>query len=325
MPEHLYTLVQNDKASLTELWHSKEISFKRKSEDYKLNFPHIGLKLEEVFSLAEEEDGIFHRSSAIAEAKQNLPFGFLAGAGLRLNLSDNLQTLTLTRAPQNMPIRSDIYNYTNNPVNLDTAYLANLQSITPELHISLMGGYLEEMFAGAGGEILYRPFGQTLSLGAEFWRVYKRDGLSDFATQLNGDGITTGHINAFYEIPDTNMTAKISGGRYLAKDWGGSLALENHFSNGATIEAHVTATNQRDIDVFGNDADYYAGLNIKFPFSLPYTDIADSFCCDADIQVRPVARNSGQRLQKPIALYDATEAFSYKYLANNWSEIVNQP
>lgn len=323
--DSLFSLQEKGQASSTELWHNKEVLKESSRQPFELSWPDIHMKLEQIVSLSEEAEGILSRNSTISSLQQNLPFGFLAGAGLRLNLTDNLDTLNSTRLPSKNPVRSDIDNYTFNAVNLDTGYLANLQSLTPELHLSLIGGYLEEMFAGYGGEILYRPFGKTLSFGGELWYVQKRNGLSGFAMDTNEDGETTGYINLFYEIPDTYMTVKASGGKYLAGDWGGSLSLTNQFQNGASIEAFVTATNERDKDVFGNDADYYAGLNLKFPLGTPYTDFLNSLCCDVDIQVRPIARNQGQRLQNPISLFEATEPFSYRYLAANWGEIVSPP
>src|SRR6185437_10501383 len=48
--------------------------------------------------------------------------------------------------------------------------IANLLSsyffkFAPEIYGRVSAGYLEEMFAGFGGELLYRPFGQRWQLG----------------------------------------------------------------------------------------------------------------------------------------------------------------
>ena len=53
-------------------------------------------------------------------------------------------------------------------------------------------GYLEEMYMGTTGEILYRPFGKNWAIGAEANLALKRDPLSSFALLPNGDHILSG-------------------------------------------------------------------------------------------------------------------------------------
>ena len=47
--------------------------------------------------------------------------------------------------------------------------------LTPTVYVSARAGYLESMFGGAGGEILWRPEGARWALGADLYQVWQRD------------------------------------------------------------------------------------------------------------------------------------------------------
>ena len=68
-------------------------------------------------------------------------------------------------------------------------------------------GIMEEMFAGFGGEILYRPFDKIFAIGLFLHRVKQRDfdqrfSLRDYKTT------TTGHLS-FYLIFPHGINSKI--------------------------------------------------------------------------------------------------------------------
>ena len=50
-------------------------------------------------------------------------------------------------------VRSDIDDFTDQRIGIDRSYLSWTHSFNPELHLAATAGYLEEMYAGAGGEI----------------------------------------------------------------------------------------------------------------------------------------------------------------------------
>jgi hypothetical protein len=54
------------------------------------------------------------------------------------------------------------------------------------------GGYLESMYAGVGGEWLYRPFASPVVLGVDMNVVRMRDFRQDFALQKYQ--VATGHV-----------------------------------------------------------------------------------------------------------------------------------
>src|SRR5258708_3905774 len=73
-------------------------------------------------------------------------------------------------------VRSDIANYLKKEKigfeNVSTSYFFKL---APEIYGRVSGGYLEQMFAGVGGELLYRPFGKRWAIGVDLWTVRQRE------------------------------------------------------------------------------------------------------------------------------------------------------
>ena len=89
------------------------------------------------------------------------------------------------------------------------------------------------MFVGVGGEILYRPFNSNFAIGADAWAVQQRDysmmfDLQDYKT-------VTGHLNFYYQEPNTNILFTLRGGKYLAKDSGFSFDFSRAFPSGLRI------------------------------------------------------------------------------------------
>jgi len=270
-------------------------------------------------SVMEEEAGALYRTSLIAEDTMQLPFGFALGAGTRINIASNLDNLAPYRGISAKPVRSDVAAFASNAVTAERAYLSWLHSINSDFHLALTAGLLEEMFAGQGGEILYRPFGKTFAVGAEGWEVYKRDPASDLAMDFSEDGTFTGHLNFYYEPPLTDLTFHIKAGRFLGGDNGVGGEVRNRFDNGATLSGFLTATNGSDPDAFGGDLGLYGGMRLTLPLgNIPYVPQGTL----ARVETAPLARDSGQTLQPPLPLYDMTDPFSYRALNRSWGEIL---
>src|SRR3970040_807650 len=85
-------------------------------------------------------------------------------------------------------------------------------------YYSAYGGYLESMFAGAGGEWLYRPFGSRVAVGVDVNECRKRGFRKDF--ELRDYRVATGHATTYWDTGWNNVQATLSAGRYLAGDKG---------------------------------------------------------------------------------------------------------
>lgn len=277
------------------------------------------LNLANDVSLSEEDTGLVYRTGLIGAYQKNLGRHFIAGQSLRFNIADNLRGLNTNRVPSLLPVRSNVANFVHNTVNLDRNHITGLATPFHDLHIAASIGYLEEMYAGASGEMLYRPFGKSWAIGLESALALKRDPLSPLALDMNGDHILTGFLNGYYEVPNTGATFTASIGRYLAGDFGGSLELANTFENGVKVSGSITSTNASDVDAYGGRTNIYAGIKLSIPLgSLPYLPDNSSLSVNA----YPLGRDTAQRLDLPVPLYDATEPLSYRHITQHWSQLL---
>ncbi len=113
--------------------------------------------------------------------------------------------------------------------------------LAPDIFAVAKAGYLESMFAGVGGEVLWRPDGQRWALGGDLYEVWQRDFGRLFG--LQSYHVLTGHISLYYASPWHDLNFALRAGRYLAGDDGVTLEITRRFSTGVEIGAFATKTN----------------------------------------------------------------------------------
>lgn len=182
-------------------------------------------------------------------------------------------------------------------------------------------GYLEEGYAGLGGEILYRPFSSRFALGAEIWNVTPRQA----DTLLNmglyaGQNSITGHLNGWYDLPHHDMTIHARAGRFIAGDVGGSLGLEKTFKNGAKLTGLVSISNYSDTDIYGGTTHAYHSLKLSLPLgSIPYNPTGS----EVRTEIAPFDRVKAQSINPPQRLFEMTENFTLDHMAKHWTNILD--
>lgn len=315
----------HQRGSAEEIWQSTEFDRSLTEIPFKgLNKSGLWpekIILEQQVSLSEEDHGILSRTSLILEEQRELIGSLATGAALRFDLSNNLDDLNTLRPRSILPVRSDIDAFAQRTISLDRFYLSYLKTIKPDLHMNITGGYLEEQYAGLGGEILYRPFDRNWAVGAEAWQVFKRDPYTTLNQGLTIDSLLTGHVNAWYKLPKSpEITLNARFGRYLAEDIGGSIGITHRFKNGAKLEGHVTLTDMTDLDIYGGNTNLHHGVKLSLPIgSLDYIPRNSQI----DLIAAPFGRDAGQALDKPIDLYDMTDMFSLQHMSMNWGDITS--
>jgi hypothetical protein len=205
---------------------------------------------------------------------------------------------TLRPASSAMPhVRTDFLEYYSKGRNGIGALTANYRyRITPEITAIVRAGYLESMYAGAGGEVLWRPLGERWAIGADLYEVQKRG--FDRLFDLQNYRIMTGHVSLYYASPWYQINAALRVGRYLAGDRGYTLELTRRFSTGVEIGAFFTKTNVT-AEQFG-EGSFDKGFILRFPigYILPVNTQAE-----VGMDIRPVQRDGGQRLWGDAILY----------------------
>ncbi len=178
------------------------------------------------------------------------------------------------------------------------------------LYSRLSAGYLEEMYAGVSGELLWQPVDGRLGLGIELNHVWQRDfdqrfGLQDYS-------ITTGHLSAYYDLRN-GYDLQVDVGRYLAGDWGATLSLDRTFDNGWSVGAFATFTDVSWED-FG-EGSFDKGITLTIPLSW-FTGKATR--TEQEALIRPILRDGGARLDVRNRLHDLIQDYHNPGLAGSW-------
>jgi hypothetical protein len=249
----------------------------------------------------------------------NRPLGiqFLAAAGAGVELAPGLSLLgsvdvsifdtfdTSRTSDSLLPhVRSDFLKYFSKGKTGIADLEANYRfRLAPTVLARVRTGYLESMFAGAGGEILWRPENARWALGADIYEVWQRDFDRLFGLQHYRQ--TTGHVSLYYDSPWYNLNFQLRAGQYLAGDRGVTLQVTRRFSTGVEIGAFVTKTNVSASE-FG-EGSFDKGIIIRIPLGwVAPLETQSQIAMD----LRPVQRDGGQTLGGDATLYDETRMTS---------------
>ncbi len=219
------------------------------------------------------------------------------------NIYDNFNT---TRAADSaLPhVRTDFLKFFTQGKNGIGALEANyLFRLAPDVFAVARAGYLESMYAGVGGEVLWRPKNQRWALDVDLFDIQERN--FDRLFGLQKYHVVTGHVSLYYEAPWYNFIFGIHAGQYLAGDRGVTVDATRRFSTGVEVGAFFTKTNV-SAALFG-EGSFDKGFIIKIPlgWSLPL-----STQNGLNMIIRPVQRDGGQRLDGDNSLYDYTRRSS---------------
>ncbi|MDU8910972.1 YjbH domain-containing protein [Aestuariicoccus sp. MJ-SS9] len=187
------------------------------------------------------------------------------------------------------------------------------------LYSRLTVGYLEEMYAGASAEVLWKPVDSRLALGAEVNYVRRRDYDQLFGLQSNTTATGTipelnGHVSAYYDL-GRGFHGQLDVGRYLAGDYGATLSLDREFANGWRIGAFATFTDV-PFDDFG-EGSFDKGIRVRIP--LEWGTGEPSRRANT-ITVRSLTRDGGARLRVSGRLYNQVRDYHQPELAKSWGK-----
>ena len=176
-------------------------------------------------------------------------------------------------------------------------------------------GYLEEMFAGLGGEILYRPFKKKYALGLSIHKVKQRNfdqlfGLRDYST-------VTGHLGIYLDLPN-KIQSQILVGKYLAGDKGVTLDLSRRFNTGFTMGIFATKTDL-SAEEFG-EGSFDKGFYISIPVQLLYSDFRSG---NISFGLHPLTKDGGAILNKHNPLFGILGDSNLDTYSRDWSQFLD--
>ncbi len=178
------------------------------------------------------------------------------------------------------------------------------------LYSRLTLGYLESMYAGVSGEVLWKPVDSRLALGAELNYVKQRDfdqlfGLQDY-------DVFTGHVSAYYDFGN-GFHGQLDVGRYLAGDYGATVSLDREFKNGWRVGAFATFTDV-DYDDFG-EGSFDKGIRVTIPIGhVTGTPSRTS----TGLTIQSLTRDGGARVNVRDRLYTQIRGYHRADLEGRW-------
>ncbi len=175
------------------------------------------------------------------------------------------------------------------------------------------GGYLENMFAGVSGELLWYPVDSRLALGVEVNYARQRD--FDMLFRLQDYDVITGHASAYYDFGN-GFIGQVDAGRYLAGDWGATFGVDREFNNGFKIGGYFTLTDV-SFDDFG-EGSFDKGIRVTVPLSWLTGKPSRGGYSQV---IQPVLRDGGARLAVANRLYGVTRDYRAQNLSDGWGRV----
>ncbi|HXL98924.1 MAG TPA: YjbH domain-containing protein [Rhizomicrobium sp.] len=212
-------------------------------------------------------------------------------------------------------VRSDFAEYLKHGENgIANLYASYDTRFAPDVFFEVRAGYLEDMFGGGGVQALWRPEGLRWAVGVDVYDVWQRN--FDRLFGFRNYHVVTGHVNVYYQSPWYDLNFSVHAGRYLARDYGTTFEVTREFSTGVEIGAFATFTNV-PFAKFG-EGSFDKGIVIHIPlgWALPFNTQSAY-----DLDLRPLTRDGGQRLENDDSLYEETRRTSYGEIFNHTEEI----
>ena len=282
-------------------------------------YPRLSWSLEPRFRqhLGEVDSSYAHQLSVQLAGNWQINRHLGLSGALALDVHNNLDQLAPAAGSRLPRVRSEIQQYLEQGANgIERLELNYLWRPAQSLYARISAGLFEEMYGGLGGELLYRPFGERWALGTDINWVKQRGfdkGLSFLDYQT-----VTGHASLYYDVPLYNLDARLSAGRYLARDWGMTLDISRAFGNGTRVGIFASHTDAA-ADEPGQE-DWGKGVYLSVPLDLFSVRSRKAY---AGFGWRPLNRDGGQMLGNGQRLHPLTHASRPHHWGDQWHSLLD--
>ena len=165
-------------------------------------------------------------------------------------------------------------------------------------------------------KLLYKPFSSNIAISFEGNLIKRRTfeqrfDFLDYKTE-------TSHLNfAFYQ-PQSNILAKLSYGKYLAKDKGYTLDLSRKMPSGWKAGFYFTRTNV-SAEEFGEGS-----FDKGFYFNIPVNIFSKNYSKESNgVELKSMTRDGGQKLLLKNKLIDSFYGSTYTDINENWQNYLD--
>ncbi len=270
------------------------------------------------FSVFDPDNPVRFNAGVQARGKYHFAPGWVASGSISQKVLGDLGSVSLPGASGLARVRSNValYSQTDTPT-LDHLTVAKYGRPAKDFYSRVTVGYLERMYAGASAEILWKPVNSRLALGAELNYVQPRDfdqqfGLRSRSTTGGVIPEWNGHASAYYDI-GYGFHGQLDAGRYLAGDYGATVALDRVFANGWSVGAYATKTDVSSA-TFG-EGSFDKGIRIEIPLAW---GVGTPTMQTSRTTLQSLSRDGGARLDVDGRLYDTIKETHAPSLAKTW-------
>ena len=193
-------------------------------------------------TLQHQEKFYFYQLEALFHSEYSIKKGLYLTTDIGVNIYDNYDDYSYHIPDGELyHVRQDRRLYlTEGRTGLRRMALDYLIDFNSSLKAKISAGYLEWMYGGIGGEILYHPENKNWALGLDAYWVKLREFDQKFS--FRDYDTVTGFLTFYYDIPFYDLRFKSSLGKFLGKDEGVLLDLSRRFTSGARVGASAAFT-----------------------------------------------------------------------------------
>ncbi|MCF6305376.1 MAG: YjbH domain-containing protein [Rhodobacteraceae bacterium] len=245
----------------------------------------------------------------------NANYQISRGFGLNLAVSQRLGgNIGEGAGPSTSPIphvRSDAALYNNSGPVVTRLTADYLFKVNPAVYGRVSAGYLERMFGGISGELLWKPTNQSWGTGVEL--SYAKQRAFDSMFGFQGYETVTGFASVYWNTGFQGLEAQLDVGRYLAGDWGATFSLSRQFTNGWEVAGFFTLTDVSFADFGTGNFSKGVSLTIPFAWTLPFESRSS-----ITVDLAGYGNDGGARLNVANRLYPVIRGNSVIDLNESW-------
>ena len=250
-------------------------------------------------TLQHQEKFYFWQLEALVHAAYSIKKGLYVTTDIGIDIANNFEDYTY-HIPDGYlyHVRQDRRLYlTEGKTGIRRLAIDYLVDINPNVKAKISAGYLEWMYGGFGGEILYMPDDKRWGLGIDAYYVKQREYNQGFS--FRDYETITGFLTYYQDIPFYDMRLKISAGRFLAKDKGTTIDISRRFKTGARVGGIVALTDCDAICV--GEGSFNKWIYFELPMELFYTRTGTRG--KAGYAWSPLTKDAGTKVE-PGGLYN---------------------
>lgn len=244
-------------------------------------------------------------------ARYEIAPGWILAGKARQSVVSNFDESTRVSNSVIQKVRSDANVYQReSQTELTNLTLSHYGRPGPNLYSRFTFGYLEQMYGGFSGELLWKPVDSRFALGVELNYVKQREFQQQFG--FRSYEVATGHVSGYWDMGN-GFHGQVDVGRYLAGDWGATFSLDREFNNGWRIGAFATLTTVSFND-FG-EGSFDKGIRLTIPLQSLTGQPSKRRLSGT---LRPLTRDGGARVNVDGRLYEMVRDYHKPVLGDQW-------